>query len=171
MPGSDELGFLVILNLDAASWDSSLGEDSPVVCCGVRARVCWVRWNSQHSKNCVSLSLSPRVKYLKVKKVIKVSYLNQESRQCFVFFWFLCVWTFDEHVNAFIYLLYIKLFFLFYFYFLTSCYSCYYQSLFALIYIFFCSLNCPTHSVFYDYSSFSTFLSAPIKSTDVVSRV
>ena len=27
--------------------------------------------------------LSPRVQNLKVKKVIKVSYLNQESRQCF----------------------------------------------------------------------------------------
>ena len=29
------------------------------------------------------MSYSPRVKNLKVKKVIKVSYLNQESRQCF----------------------------------------------------------------------------------------
>ena len=34
---------------------------------------CWVRWNSQHSKNCVSLS---HVENLKVKDVIKVSYLN-----------------------------------------------------------------------------------------------
>ena len=32
------------------------------------------------------VSLSPRVENLKVKKVIKVSYLNQESCQCFVFF-------------------------------------------------------------------------------------
>ena len=31
----------------------------------------------------VYLSLSPRVENLKVKTVIKVSYLNQESRQCF----------------------------------------------------------------------------------------
>ena len=29
------------------------------------------------------VSLSPRVENLKVKKVIKVSYLNKESRQCF----------------------------------------------------------------------------------------
>ena len=29
------------------------------------------------------VSLSPRVESLKVKKVIKVSYLNQESRPCF----------------------------------------------------------------------------------------
>ena len=38
------------------------------------------------------MSLSPRVENLKEKKVIKVSYLNQESCQCFV--GFLCVWTF-----------------------------------------------------------------------------
>ena len=38
------------------------------------------------------LCLSTRVENLKVKKVIKVSYLNQESRQCFV--GFLCMWTF-----------------------------------------------------------------------------
>ena len=35
------------------------------------------------------VSLSPRVENLKVKKVIKVSYLNQESRQCFA--GFLCI--------------------------------------------------------------------------------
>ena len=44
------------------------------------------------------VSLSPRVENLNLKKVIKVSYLNQESRQCFVFFGFLCVWTFYEHM-------------------------------------------------------------------------
>ena len=44
------------LDLDGACWDSSLSETSPVVCCGVRAHVCWVKWNSQYSKNCVSLS-------------------------------------------------------------------------------------------------------------------
>ena len=43
---------------------------------------CWVRWNSQHSRNCVCLSLLMS-KNLKVKKVIKVLYLNKESRQCF----------------------------------------------------------------------------------------
>ena len=32
------------------------------------------------------VSLSPRVENLKVKKVIKVSYLNQERRQCFAYF-------------------------------------------------------------------------------------
>ena len=32
------------------------------------------------------VSLSPRLENLKVKKVIKVSYLNQESRQCFAGF-------------------------------------------------------------------------------------
>ena len=31
-------------------------------------------------------SLSPRIENLKVKKVIKVSYLNKESRQCFAYF-------------------------------------------------------------------------------------
>ena len=40
--------------------------------------------NSKHSKKlCVCLSLSPRVERLKVKKWINVSYLNNESRQCF----------------------------------------------------------------------------------------
>ena len=52
---------------------------------------CWFRWNSQHRK---IVPLSPHVKNLKVKRVIKVSYLNQESCQCFVFFRFLCTWTF-----------------------------------------------------------------------------
>ena len=33
-----------------------------------------------------TVSLSPRVENLKVKKVIKASYLNPESRQCFVCF-------------------------------------------------------------------------------------
>ena len=32
------------------------------------------------------MSVSPRVENLKVKKVIKVSYLNKESRQCFAYF-------------------------------------------------------------------------------------
>ena len=40
-------------------------------------------------KLCVSLS--SRVENLNLKKVIKVSYLNQESRQFFMFFGFLCV--------------------------------------------------------------------------------
>ena len=88
------------LRLDEASWDSNLGKASPVVCYRMCVRLCsqwvesWRRTNSQLSKNCVSLSLSSCVENLKVKKVIKVLYLNQESRQCFVFFGFLCVWTF-----------------------------------------------------------------------------
>ena len=51
----------------------------------------------------VCLSLSPHVENLNLRKVIKVSYLNQESRQCFVFFGFLCVWTFYayEHYERF----------------------------------------------------------------------
>ena len=44
------------LNLDEASWFLDLGEASPVMDYGMPAR-CWVRWNSQHSRNCVSLSL------------------------------------------------------------------------------------------------------------------
>ena len=67
----------------------------PVQLCatGCAAR-CWVRWNSQHSKNCVSLS--PRVEKPKSqKKLIKVSYLNYRELSVFrVFFGFLCIWTY-----------------------------------------------------------------------------
>ena len=81
MPGSEGLGILVIfekssyLRFDAgrselrfeAGWGgSSWGlQDSP--------RVCGVRWNGQHSKNCVSLSSCRKTK---LKKSINVSYLN-----------------------------------------------------------------------------------------------
>ena len=124
MPGSDGLGFLVILNksselrFEASRSElifSDLGEASAV--CGLRgAHARWLgqlveswRWTkSQHRK---IVSDSPRVeKNLNLKKVIKVSYLNQESRQCFAFFRFLCVWTFHKHyehfmhVNVFTYL-------------------------------------------------------------------
>ena len=51
------------------------------------AHVCWVSELWADAGRTVSIvkfvSLSPRVENLKVKKVIKVSYLNQESRQCF----------------------------------------------------------------------------------------
>ena len=40
-------------------------------------RVCWVRWNGQHSKNCVSLSSCRKTK---LKKSIKVSYLNHPAK-------------------------------------------------------------------------------------------
>ena len=92
-PGSDGLGILgdfwkkavsSDLNQDEASWffGPGRGQSSYVsMRCAARGGV---RWNSQHSKNCVSLS--PRFENLKVKKVIKVSYLNKESRQCFSYF-------------------------------------------------------------------------------------
>ena len=51
------------------------------------ARVCWVTELRADAGRTVSIVkivyLSTRVENLKVKKVIKVSYLNQESRQCF----------------------------------------------------------------------------------------
>ena len=72
------------LNLDEANWFFGPGRGQSSLWTAGCAACCRVRWNSQHSKNCVSLS--PRVKYLKVKKVIKVSYLNQESHQCFACF-------------------------------------------------------------------------------------
>ena len=43
------------LNRDEASWFSSLGEARPVGSTRCAAR-CWVIWNSQHSRNCASLS-------------------------------------------------------------------------------------------------------------------
>ena len=63
-------------------------------------RVCWVSELRADAGRTVSIvkivSLSPRDENLKVKKVIKVSYLNQESRQCFA--GFLCMWTFNTSV-------------------------------------------------------------------------
>ena len=92
MPGNDGLGFLVILK-KAVSWNLDLDEASWFFGSRRSHFSYWVRWNSQHSRNCVSLSSCRKPK---LKKVIKVSYLNQESRQCFVFFGFLCAWTFYE---------------------------------------------------------------------------
>ena len=69
------------LRLDEASWFFDLGEASPVMDYRMPAR-CWVRWNSQRSRNCVCLSL-PVSKNLKVKKVIKVSYLNYGESSVF----------------------------------------------------------------------------------------
>ena len=64
------------------------------------ACVCWVSEMRAAAGRTVSIvkimSLAPRVENLKVKKVIKVSYLNQESRQCFTRF--LCRWTFNTSV-------------------------------------------------------------------------
>ena len=83
--------------LDEASWFFGPGRGQWV--CGLRGALArwlsqWVkgwRWtNSQYRK---IVSLSPHDENLNLKKVIKVSYQYQESRQCFVFFGFLCVWT------------------------------------------------------------------------------
>ena len=70
MPGSDGLRILSDfwkervswdLNLDEVSWFLDLGEASPVG--STRCAACsGVRWNSQHSKDCVSLSLSQKPK-------------------------------------------------------------------------------------------------------------
>ena len=78
-------------DLGETSWFLSLGEARPVgsMRCTTRG---WVRWNSQIVK---IVTFSPRVENLKVKKVMKVSYLsNRESLVCWVFFGFLCMWTF-----------------------------------------------------------------------------
>ena len=76
------------MNLDGASWFSELSEARPV---GVY-EVVGLDGTVRLVKNCVSLS--PRVENLKVKKVIKVPYLNQESRKCF---------GIRMHVNVFTY--------------------------------------------------------------------
>ena len=63
--------------------------------CGVRMHVGWISelraddgQTVSIEKLCLSLLVS---KNLNLKKVIKVLLLNQKSRQCFVFFRFLCV--------------------------------------------------------------------------------
>ena len=106
MPGSDGLGFLVILNKSRElrfglrrselifwTWVRQV-QLFAAGCTRVRWLSQWVkRWrltNHQHRK---IVSLSSRVENLNLKKVIKVSYLYQESRQCFVFFRFLYLWT------------------------------------------------------------------------------
>ena len=44
-------------------------------------RICWVRWNGQHSKNCVSLSSCRKTK--SQKKLINISYLNKRKSSMF----------------------------------------------------------------------------------------
>ena len=89
MPGSDGLRILGDfwkkavswdLNRDEVSWFPNMGEARPVGSTRCTARG-GVRWNSQHSKKCVALS--PRVENLKVKKEIKVSYLNYRGLSVF----------------------------------------------------------------------------------------
>ena len=104
MARSDGLGFLVILNKSSElrfglrqselGFKSGRGQFSCVAAGCARAFV-----GSDKTVSIVKIvSLSPRVENLNLKKVIKVSYLNQESRQCFVFLGFLCLWTFYEHM-------------------------------------------------------------------------
>ena len=78
-------------------WFFGPGRGQCSVDCRMRVRVGWVgelRADDGRTVSIEKLCLS----LLNLKKVIKVSYLNQESRQCFVFFGFLCVWTFYEHL-------------------------------------------------------------------------
>ena len=96
-----KLRILVIFKKKAVSWDSNLGESSwfldlgeasPVIDYGMPAR-CWVRWNSQHSRNCVSLSSYWKPKSQEgnksfvpeLKKVVIVSrdsYSSSSSSSC-----------------------------------------------------------------------------------------
>ena len=81
-------------------------EASPV--CGLRdaLRVCWVRWNGQHSKNCVSLSSFRKTK---LKKSINVSYLNNRksssvSRDSYAckhstYPYIFCIWIFWPYIT------------------------------------------------------------------------
>ena len=97
--GSDWLGFLEILNksseLRVELRRSELiiriwARRDQFVDGGVRVRVGWVSVLRADDGRTVSIikivSLSPRVENLNLKKVIKVSYLNQDSRQCFACF-------------------------------------------------------------------------------------
>ena len=96
MPGNDGLRILGDFWKKAVSWDLGLDEEGWFLNWGQSSPVdyrmptrYWVRWKSQHSKDCVSLF--PRVENLKVKKVIKFSYLNYRVSSVFqVFFGFLC---------------------------------------------------------------------------------
>ena len=96
---------------DEASWDSNLGEASPVVCCGMRARLLgqWVetwRWtNIQHSENCVSLFLSSCRKPKSKDSNKSIVPEPRESSLFRVFSGFLYMWTF--HVSVYLTYLYI----------------------------------------------------------------
>ena len=87
--GSNRLRILVIfekssqLRSDAGRSELGFGPGRGQSSCGLRnaPRVSGVRWNGQHSKNCVSLS--PRVEKTKLKKSINVSYLNKRKSSVF----------------------------------------------------------------------------------------
>ena len=105
MPGSDGLriyGF----KKKTVSWDSTLEEGWRFLIWAwpdqfgstgcLRWLSQWVEsWqstNSQHSKKlCLSLLLSGNLKLKKVNESFVPG--PKESRQCFGFFWFLCLWT------------------------------------------------------------------------------
>ena len=76
-------------------WD--LGEASRVIDYGMPAR-CWVRWNSQHSRNCVSLS--PRIEKPKSQEGNK-SFVPEQPTVVSVssVSGFLCICTF--HVSVY----------------------------------------------------------------------
>ena len=114
MPGSDGLRILGDfwkkkavswdLNLDEESWFSSLGEASPVG--SSRCSACGGgRWNSQHSKNCVSLYLCWKPKSQGNKSFVSEP---RESSVFRVFFGFLCMWMFYVFVTD-LYILHIRI--------------------------------------------------------------
>ena len=95
MPGSDGLQILgdfwkksSELRFEA-SWFLDLGEANPVMDYGMSAR-CWVKWNSQQSKNCVCLSSCWKPKSQEgnksfvpeLKKVVSVSSVFSDSYAC-----------------------------------------------------------------------------------------
>ena len=98
------------LNLDEVSWFLDLGEASPVTDSWMPA-CCWVWWNSQHSKNCVSLSL--RVEKLKSQEGNK-SFVPELPRVISVssVSGFLCICTF--HVSVYLYIRILVLFWICY---------------------------------------------------------
>ena len=110
MPGSNGLGFSGILKkavsldlrLDEASWDSNLGEASPVMNYGMPARG-WVRWNSQYSRNCVSLSSCRKPKSQEGHKSFvsepRESSVFHVSRDSICIFHIFIPWSYLEYVT------------------------------------------------------------------------
>ena len=104
MPGSDGLRILGDFWKKAVSWDSDLGEVNWFLDLGVARLVgstrCaargGVRWNSQHSKHCVSLSSCRKPKSQEGNKSFVPE--PREPSVFRVFFGFLCQWTF--HVSV-----------------------------------------------------------------------
>ena len=121
MPGSDGLRILGDFWKKAASWDlnleeacgfSSLRKARSVGSTWCAAR-CWVRWNSQQSRNCVSLSSCRKPKSQEGNK----SFVPELPRVIGVS-GFLCIWTF--YTSVYLYILRISMFRIFVF---RICYS------------------------------------------------